>query len=126
MSIEAEQSDPSAHFPFVHAPVPLQTVFVSCVVGAQVLNGMTAKSFVDAVNDPELRVCGTNVLMQPLNPIPAKSTPTSYSPFVSTVPVSIPETFVASERQAQPPQPIGPRVESLNACLIAFVKVSHT
>src|SRR5437773_3325952 len=98
-------------------------VLVTLIWGRHVLNERSAKSFSVAVNDPELRVCGRNVLMQPLNPIPAKSRPTSYSSFVATVPVSIPATFVRSERQAQPPQPTAPRVESLNAWTTAFPQV---
>ena len=47
------------------------------VVGLQVLNWSSLKSFKTAVKDCEDRVCGRNELMQPLNPIAARSMPTS-------------------------------------------------
>src|SRR5947199_7738960 len=90
--LEALQSVPSA----------AQTCFVRIVVGLQVLNWSSLKSFSTAVKDCDERVCGRNELIQPLNPIAARSTPTSNASFVWIVEVSTP---VAS-RQAQPPQPM--------------------
>ena|SRR5439155_5298255 len=83
-------------------PALSQTCFVRIVVGLQVLNWSSLKSFSTAVKDCEERVCGRNVLMQPLNPIAARSTPTSNASLSGSVEVSTP--FLS--RQAQPPQPV--------------------
>src|SRR5437773_4313784 len=73
---------------------------LSVVLGLHVLKGMTSKSFNVAVNDPEDRVCGMNVLMHPVNPSDSKLTAPSINSFWGMDAT----TFPLLSRQAQPPQ----------------------
>src|SRR5262245_20976611 len=65
-----------------------------------------AKSFRTDVNEGDVRVCGKNVLTQPVKPAAARSMPPSISVFGSKVGVPTPDAL----RQTQPPQvmPLAP------------------
>src|SRR5881397_293812 len=73
---------------------------LSVVLGLHVLKGMTSKSYNVAVNDPEDRVCGMNVLMHPVNPSDSRLTAPSINSFWPMEAT----TFPLPSRQAQPPQ----------------------
>src|SRR3954469_3060629 len=89
---------------------PLEPPADCCVVTVGVLQFENAigpaKSLSTDVNDPDERVWGTNVLMQPLNPAAARSMPPSINSLVSSVPVPAP----LASRQTQPPHvmPLAP------------------
>src|SRR5439155_12627579 len=89
---------------------------LSEVLGRQVLNGTMAKSLSVDVNDCEVRVCGMNVLMQPVKPIEARFTLPSISSFVSMFAT----LFPLPSRHTQPPQGTAPA--ELVTALIASVK----